>query len=163
MVVWASCMESVFLTSLVELNGYSSLSLYAVSLVLYAQSATQVMTPASMYFLWKQGSWFLWPTVHLAQWWSLAPPVENWTWPTRGTLLWTFTTNLTWQVGWVLLATVVPSGGECHYLWNAPCKSILIRFLVRSTGISFKKEPIYDVKFLVHWILSESAWENSFG
>jgi len=27
------------------------------------QWATKVMTPASMYFLWKQGSWLLWPTV----------------------------------------------------------------------------------------------------
>ena len=27
------------------------------------QWATKVMTPTSVYFLWKQGSWFLWPFV----------------------------------------------------------------------------------------------------
>jgi len=29
----------------------------------YVQWATKVMTPAYMYFLWKQVSWLLWPTV----------------------------------------------------------------------------------------------------
>jgi len=28
------------------------------------RSAQWVMTPVSMYFLWKQGSWLLWATVH---------------------------------------------------------------------------------------------------
>jgi len=29
----------------------------------YVQWVAKVMTPASMYFLWKQGSWLLWPAV----------------------------------------------------------------------------------------------------
>ena len=29
------------------------------------QWTIKVMTPASMYLLWNQGSWLLWPTVHL--------------------------------------------------------------------------------------------------
>ena len=38
---------------------------------IHVKRATKVMTPASMYSLWKQGSWLLWPTVHFCR--SLHP------------------------------------------------------------------------------------------
>jgi len=45
-------------------TGFVVIILFGIySLYFYVQWASKVMTPASMYFLWKQGSWLLWPTV----------------------------------------------------------------------------------------------------
>jgi len=45
---------------ILEETGFTSL----LGVAKLYSGATEVMTPASVYFLWEKGSWLLWPTVH---------------------------------------------------------------------------------------------------
>jgi len=49
-------------------NHVFAIMLHSYILIAGVQWVTKVMTCASMYFSWKQGSWLLWTTLHLGQW-----------------------------------------------------------------------------------------------